>query len=259
MLLNKTKPWPYPTLFAHRGGGTLAPENTLAAMQEGHRRGYRAVEFDVMLSVDNVPILMHDPQFGRTIAGVGQVQKHTAIELQAMDAGAWHSDHFRGEPVPCFKAVVQYCMQQSIAMNIEIKPAPGSDEKTGHTVAVSLQQLQNELPGLKLPLIRPLVSSFSGDALAAFREFDRDTYCGYLFDRIPDDWQQRLVFLDCQALHCNWEYLNPTIASKVKAAGYWLFCYTVNDPSNASDLLAMGVDGFCTDRLDLFDPILKPV
>ena len=37
-------------LIAHRGGGTLAPENTLAAIRDGHARGYRAVEFDVMLA-----------------------------------------------------------------------------------------------------------------------------------------------------------------------------------------------------------------
>ena len=34
------KNWPYPTLFAHRGGGVLAPENTLAAMKMGHPFGH---------------------------------------------------------------------------------------------------------------------------------------------------------------------------------------------------------------------------
>ena len=49
--------WPYPTLFAHRGGGKLAPENTLAAMKCGYAHGYGAVEFDVKLSADNIAIL----------------------------------------------------------------------------------------------------------------------------------------------------------------------------------------------------------
>ena len=55
--------WPFPKIIAHRGGGTLAPENTLAAMRCGLSHGFRAVEFDVMLSGDGVPVLMHDPVF----------------------------------------------------------------------------------------------------------------------------------------------------------------------------------------------------
>jgi len=53
--------WPYPKVIAHRGGGTLSPENTLAAMQCGLDYGFAAVEFDVMLSKDGIPVLMHDP------------------------------------------------------------------------------------------------------------------------------------------------------------------------------------------------------
>jgi len=56
----QTGSWPYPRVLAHRGGGKMAPENTLAAMQCGVDYGYRAVEFDVMLSKDGVPVLMHD-------------------------------------------------------------------------------------------------------------------------------------------------------------------------------------------------------
>jgi len=48
------RPWPYPRLFAHRGGGSLAPENTLAAIRVGQSLGYRAHEFDVKLSKDAI-------------------------------------------------------------------------------------------------------------------------------------------------------------------------------------------------------------
>ncbi|MEG2962031.1 MAG: glycerophosphodiester phosphodiesterase family protein, partial [Janthinobacterium sp.] len=45
--------------------------------------------------------------------------------------------------------------------------------------------------------------------------------------------------------------LTPELAQEVKGRGFGLFCYTVNTPERASELLAWGVDGFCTDRIDL--------
>ena len=53
---------PYPRRVAHRGGGTLAPENTLAGLRCGLEHGFRGVKFDAMLAKDGVPILMHDPR-----------------------------------------------------------------------------------------------------------------------------------------------------------------------------------------------------
>ena len=58
--------WPWPRVLAHRGAGTLAPENTLAALRVGHERGFRAVEFDAMAPLDDVPVLMHDATLDRT-------------------------------------------------------------------------------------------------------------------------------------------------------------------------------------------------
>jgi glycerophosphoryl diester phosphodiesterase len=66
-------PMPLPRWFAHRGGGSLAPENTLAGIRLAARLGYKAVEFDVMLSGDGTPVLIHDETLERTTNGVGRV------------------------------------------------------------------------------------------------------------------------------------------------------------------------------------------
>ncbi|TMH24827.1 MAG: glycerophosphodiester phosphodiesterase, partial [Betaproteobacteria bacterium] len=67
------RPWPYPRVVGHRGGGTLAPENTLAGIRKAAAMGFGGVEFDVMLSADKVPLLMHDETFDRTTNGKGSV------------------------------------------------------------------------------------------------------------------------------------------------------------------------------------------
>ena len=241
--------WPYPRTLAHRGGGILAPENTLAALRCGLAYGYRAVEFDVMLAKDGVPVVVHDPELGRTVAGSGAISDYTAAQLGSMEAGAWLGPQFAGEGVPAFEAVVMYCKAQRIWMNIEIKPAPGADAATGDAVARATRDyFAQEIAAGEL---LPLLSSFSIEALQAARQAAPELARGWLVEQIPDDWMQTANELDVVAIHCDHQQLTPALARDIKEQGYGLFCYTVNTPERASELLAWGVDGFCTDRIDL--------
>lgn len=245
--------WPYPKIVAHRGGGTLAPENTLAAVRCGLAHGFHAVEFDVMLSRDAVPVLMHDEQFGRTVSGTGSVPDSSAAELAALDGGSWFGSVFAGEPVPSYAQVAAFCREQAIWMNVELKPAAGFEAATGRaTAALTRQLFAAEIAAAVVdPRTVPLFSSFSIEALMAARAVAPEIPRGYLVDAVPPDWHARLQALAAVALHVNHETLTPDLARQVKAAGFGLFCYTVNDPVRARTLLAWGVDGFCTDRIDL--------
>jgi glycerophosphoryl diester phosphodiesterase len=244
--------WNFPKIIAHRGGGTLAPENTLAAMRCGLSRGFHAVEFDVMLSRDGVPVLMHDPYFGRTVPGAGKVCETTAQELSAMDAGAWFGSQFAGEPVPTLEQVVDFCTQNHIWMNIEIKPSPGFEEQTGRLVAEVTQRLFAGEVAAQVAL--PLFSSFSFDALLAAKSEAPVIPRGYLVDVVPPDWRERLSEVNAVALHTNHKKLSAAQARAITDEGFGLFCYTVNDPQRAKEILAWGVDAFCTDRIDLIGP-----
>lgn len=244
--------WPFPKIIAHRGGGTLAPENTLAAMHCGLSHGFRAVEFDVMLSGDGVPVLMHDPVFGRTVAGSGSVAASTVGELTAMDAGSWFDPRFADEKVPTFRQVIDFCNDNGIWMNVEIKPAPGFAVETGRAAARLLQECIAGRHGSGGMM--PLFSSFSTDALLAAKEVAPEIPRGFLIGTIPDDWQAILQKLGAIALHTNHKHLTPQQAKAVKDAGVGLFCYTVNEPERAREILSWGADAFCTDRIDLIDP-----
>lgn len=78
-----------PLVFAHRGGRALAPENTLAALDAGLAAGADGLEFDLRLSRDGVPVVIHDPTLDRTTDATGPVRARTAAELARVDA-AWH-------------------------------------------------------------------------------------------------------------------------------------------------------------------------
>ncbi len=249
--------WIYPKVVAHRGGGSLAPENTFAALRCGLAHRFHAVEFDVMLSGDGIPILMHDPEFGRTVSGRGSVCTTTAKALTLMDAGIWFGPAFAGERVPLFEDVINFCKKNDVWMNVEIKPAPSYEEVTGRVVAQMTQRLfSSELaaPDRNNPARLPLLSSFSFDALMAAKVVAPDIARGYLVDVIPPDWFAQLNTLEATALHTNQKNLTPALVNAVKQAGFGLFCYTVNEPIRAKEIIAWGVNGFCTDRIDLIGP-----
>ncbi|MSP95646.1 MAG: glycerophosphodiester phosphodiesterase [Betaproteobacteria bacterium] len=239
--------WPYPRVVAHRGGGTLAPENTLAALRYGASRGFRGVEFDVMLAGDATALLIHDETLERTTTGKGSVPMIDYAEIEKLDAGSWHGERFRGETVPTFVAAAKLCRALGLWANVEIKPAKGFEVETGRVVAqMTLDLWQGADPNLL-----PLVSSFSLDALVAAKAVAPSLPRGMLVGRIPGDWLAKMRELGCVALHCNYRHLSESLAAQIHAAGYAVLCWTVNDPAEANKLLGWGVDCIVTDRLDL--------
>jgi glycerophosphoryl diester phosphodiesterase len=252
--------WPWPRVLAHRGAGTFAPENTLAALRVGHEHGFQAVEFDATAPLDDVPVLMHDATLERTTGAAGDVTARRADELARLDAGAWHSKAFAREPVPLLAQALDYCRARSIWVNVEIKPSPGHEERTGTVVAKAVARAYADLvrPGgddaARLDPRIPLLSSFAEEAIVAARTAACDLPRALLVDAVPADWCERVDRLDAVCLNTNHRSLTPEIARAVKSAGYWLFCYTVNEPERARELLVWGVDAFCTDRIDVIGP-----
>ena len=74
-------------VFAHRGGAKLAPENTMAAFENGQAAGSDGLECDVHLSRDGIPVVIHDATLDRTTGSRGPVSALSADELRRVDAG----------------------------------------------------------------------------------------------------------------------------------------------------------------------------
>lgn len=237
------KAWPFPKLIAHRGGGTLAPENTLAAMRMGHALGYQAVEFDVKLSADGVAILMHDPVLGRTSTGSGEVCRLPYDELARQDAGLWHSPQFAGERIPRLTEVAAWLLAHGMRANVEIKPCPGRDIETGHLVGNLCRDLWL---GHK---VQPLVSSFSVAALTAARRVAPDLSLGLLVKDFEPEHVSVLESLGCASLNCHHAQLKPAMVDALHDRGYRVMVYTVNCVDRASELAVWGVDSLFTDSL----------
>jgi glycerophosphoryl diester phosphodiesterase len=245
-------PWPYPLWIAHRGAGKLAPENTLAAFRVGASYGYRAFECDVKLAADGVPFLLHDTTLDRTTPERGVAGARPWHELSRLDAGSWHSRAYAGEPIPSLEAIARYVCRNGYALDLEIKPTPGTEHATGEAVGRACREFWGA-DALSAP--PPLLSSFRPEALAGARESAPEFPRALLLDTLWDGWFEIARSLDCVAVVTNYVLMDPALIARLHGAGLRALCYTVNDPAQARRLVALGVDGIITDAVEHLSPI----
>jgi glycerophosphoryl diester phosphodiesterase len=232
----------YPRIIAHRCGGALTPENTLAGLRLAARLGCHGVEFDAMLAADGVPVLIHDETLERTTSGRGRVADMSSTKFAQLDAGSRHHPAFAVEPAPTLDQALRLCAALGLWANVEIKPTGGQEAETGRVVARHAAAATGKL----------LLSSFSATALCAAAEEAPQLPRAMLVEAIPVDWRNRMEEARARALHSSARALTAEAAAALRAAGLPLACYTVNRRDDAERLFAMGVSAVFTDRPDLW-------
>lgn len=232
--------WILPPIVAHRGASRVAPENTLAAIARAADLGARAVELDVALSADGLPVILHDETLDRTTDGHGSVARKPLAELKLLDAGAWFGKRFAGERLPTLAEAVALILERKLALNLEIKPTRGRDAATAES---TIDVLKTSWP-TEAPLV---ISSGSSQSLSVARDLAPHWPRGLILDAVPPDWAEKLAAFGCVSLHCNAQSVTPSLVEEVHAAGYRLFAWTVNRLPAARRLFRSGVDGIFTD------------
>jgi len=238
--------WPYPYWIAHRGAGKRAPENTLAAFRLGAAQGFRMFECDVKLSADDVPFLLHDSELERTTSGLGIAGERPWTALSQLDAGSWHSALHAGETIPTLQAIARYVIANGLAINLEIKPTPGIETRTGDFVARAAQQLWT---GIAPP---PLLSSFEVPALDAAAAAAPELPRALLLEELWGGWFDTAQRLACRAVVTHHSLMDAALVQRLHAAGLRALVYTVNAPADLALMRAAGVDGVITDEVERY-------
>ena len=237
--------WPYPRVLAHRCGGSLSPENTLIGLNMAAAHGCRGVEFDVMLSGEGTPYVMHDETFDRTTTRQGRLADAQDAVVDGCDAGSRFDARYSGESVPRFEHVARRCQALHLAANVEIKPAGGQEVETARAVArAAAHWWRNaELP--------PLLSSFSVTALEEARRTESLLPRGLLVEALSPAALEACARLGAVSLHLDTRRLSRAQVAEIRAGGLWVVAYTENDPMRARVLFNWGVVCVITDRPDL--------
>lgn len=229
-----------PKVIAHRGSSGQAPENTLASLHLAGQQGIKWVEIDVMLSSDGVPVIFHDDYLSRTTNGDGLIHKTPLSQLKQLDAGSWKSQEYQQESIPTLMEAIAVISQYGMGLNLELKPCEGLEEET---CAASIEILKQHWPK-DLPL---LLSSFNYFSLVSAKALWPEVSRGYNVSAIPKAWQERLEHLECSGLHIHQSFFDAQQVAAIKAAGYKVLAFTINNECLALELYEQGLDAVFSD------------
>ncbi len=249
----------YPTeVIAHRGFSACAPENTLEAFRLAIASSADRVEFDVLLTRDGVPVVIHDALLDRTTNGHGPVADLNLADLRALDAGSWFEGRFAGERVPTLEETLALCAGR-IPVNVEIKEESvmrGVGTQGGIEAQVVSSLAWHGLLG------SATVSSFDPLALERVRRLAPLATCEVLFSD-PDRGPSRVDLVNARRAGFGglnlgrdelWRW--PGIVVAAHALGLRVKVYTVDEAVEMVKLLELGVDGIFTNRPDVLASIV---
>lgn len=235
-----------PPVIGHRGAAARAPENTLAGLRAAKALGCLWVEFDVRLTADGALVLCHDAKLDRTTNRTGKVAGQSLAAIRDCDAGSWFGPAFTGERMPTLEEALALAIALGLGVNIEIKADSGREYATSAAVANTLKRFGPTPPFY--------VSSFLPAAIAALRDLMPAAPRGILFRAVPSDWADIAARLGVVAIGADHRRLRPRRVAEIRATGYPLAAYTVNDPARARLLFASGVTSVFSDIPDMILP-----
>ncbi len=166
--------------FGHRGFRSQYPENTMLSFEKAVQIGVDGLEFDVHLSKDGIPVIIHDETLDRTCDKNGLVKELSLSELKAVNAGAKFKDKNSktfNEKIPTLEEYFDFIKTKDVISNIELKTGvfeyPGIEEKVYSLIReYNLQE-------------KCIISSFNHESVLRFKKLAPQIRCGFLVD----SWQ----------------------------------------------------------------------
>lgn len=239
-------------IFAHRGLNHQAPENTMPAFELARDSGATWLEMDVDTLGDGTPVVLHDTTLDRTTNRSGLLADYTAADLANIDAGSWFSPMFAGTSIPTFSQFIDFLNESKMNCNVELKSNQMGKAGTDRLVNAVIAELDRLDPGIEI-----IVSSFSTLTLERFHERAPQYAIGMLWDQrnISEDWLTILETLEASYAHLeDGKMIKPQI-DMLRATGYDVNVWTVNDRARANQLFNWGCTGVFTDVADELSPL----
>jgi len=214
----------------------------MASFELGWRQGVDGIEFDVQLSSDEVPVVIHDARLSRTTSGSGWVWEHRASVLRRLDAGSWFNRRYRlrareryaGARIPLLAEVLHWVKTRQCLAFIELK-----DYRPGGAARV-LEEIDRAGVWHAVRVV-----SFDLPSLQLARDLSGQARLGLDFSgRLAP--VRRALELGAETLLPHWAIASRGLVRRAHRVGLQVVPWTVNYPLHMRRKILDGVDGLIT-------------
>jgi glycerophosphoryl diester phosphodiesterase len=245
-----------PAVVAHRGASSIEAENTIPAFELAIAAGADAVEFDVRITADGHPVVLHDADVARTTDGRGLVRDLSLGELKALRI---HTADGGFTEIPTLEDALACCSGR-VAVDVELKNVPGDPdfepdrERAAELVVEALGET-----GFVGPV---LISSFNPFAIARVRAIAHGIPTGLLTDTDVDA-AAALSFVTREGHPWVLPFVRQvraggrSLVEDAHAAGVMIGTWITDDPDEAAALAEMGVDAIATNDPARLVPVIR--
>lgn len=208
--------------MAHRGWSGRAPENTMAAIKLALAEpGIQAIEVDVQLSKDGIPVLIHDFTLDRTTNGSGLVKDHTFDQLREWSAGSWFAEEFSNEQIPALEELFQAASQHTCRLNVELKTA-------GNLYPLLAEKVVELVEAYELAS-QVCLTSFDHEIIKRVKELQPSIKTGLIITGKPVLLREQLAKTGATILSMAYPYLTKDFVQMMLEEGFEIFAWTIDD------------------------------
>ena len=234
-------------IIGHRGASAVAPENTVAAFREALAVGADGIEFDVRLTRDGVPVVIHDSTLRRTGRIPHRVADLSWTEISKVDVGSWFNRSFANETVPSLTELFTLFQSNKSTLYLEMKCDSPSEQRP---LAEACVRAINE----HSLTARVIVECFQLPALKILKEINPEIKTVALFEPAFTNLSvlsdQRIIDqatdVGAAALALHHRLARESLVRKAKAEGLHVAVWTVDDPAWVERAQAIGIDALIT-------------
>jgi glycerophosphoryl diester phosphodiesterase len=229
-------------IIGHRGASAHAPENTLAAFKLALEAGADGIEFDVRLTRDGIPVVIHDETLRRTGGKNVQISDLCLQDLKGIDVGTWFPrGNFIGEPMPTLQDVCDLFRGTDSLLYLEMKSNQAERQQLAEACCEAVRK-----NGLKE---RVIIESFDLPALKCVKNVDVELRTAALFE--PSLFVARKIIDAAKAVGADEVALHHRLATNKNVrdaidAGLPVVVWTVDNPDWIERATNLGIKALIT-------------